>query len=276
MSYPRGLTLHAACTGSLRYGRTTSHLPAPPHAPTADTLSDIFGTQRNSGKLSTVALGMVGALPPVPVVPPAAPGPLVPPAPPAPAAVPPPRRSLEAGGARWAGVRWEGVRSWYEDVLGWPTVPGVPPRLRVGVRFDVLDVPAEAGRAALERLGPTGPVAVRGERMLLLVAAGGAEEVPGLLEWLEWGSLPLGLTAVGTGALMDAPLAPATGPGSGRDGPRGAAFWLRTPEPGCEVEASLPTLSVLGGTGGAPDLARLVGTLATQCHRVRLGAGRGR
>ncbi|RSN51644.1 hypothetical protein DMH12_21750 [Streptomyces sp. WAC 04229] len=204
---------------------------------------------------------------------------MVPPVPPAPAAVPPPRRSPEAGGTRWAGLRWEGVRSWYEDVLGWPTVPGVPPRLRVGVRFDVLDVPAEAGRAALERLGPTGPVALRGERMLLLVAAGGAEEVPGLLEWLEWGSLPLGLTAAGTGALMDAPLAPlapATGPGSGRDGPRGAAFWLRPPEPGCEVENSLPTLSVLGGTGSAPDLARLVRTLATQCHRVRLGAGRGR
>ncbi|MEV5018957.1 SCO3374 family protein [Streptomyces sp. NPDC053782] len=201
---------------------------------------------------------------------------MVPPVPPAPAAVPPPRRSPEAGGTRWGGLRWEGVRSWYENVLGWPTVPGVPPRLRVGVRFDVLDVPAEAGRAALERLGPTGPVALRGERMLLLVAAGGAEEVPGLLEWLEWGSLPLGLTAVGTGALMDAPLAPATGPESGRDGPRGAAFWLRPPEPGCEVENSLPTLSVLGGTGSAPDLARLVRTLATQCHRVRLVAGRGR
>ncbi|MFD5805271.1 SCO3374 family protein [Streptomyces sp. NPDC127020] len=205
---------------------------------------------------------MVGALPPVPVVPPV---------PPASAAVPPPRRSLEAGGARW-----EGVRSWYEDVLGWPTVPGIPPRLRVGVRFDVLDVPAEAGRAALERLGPTGPVAVRGERMLLLVAAGGAEEVPGLLEWLEWGSLPLDLTAVGTGGVMDAPLAPATGPGSGPDGPRGAACWLRPPEPGCEVETSLPALSVLGDTGTAPDLARLVRTLATQCHRVRLRAGRGR
>ncbi|MER7778300.1 SCO3374 family protein [Streptomyces sp. NPDC096191] len=219
---------------------------------------------------------MVGALPPVPVVPPAAPGPPVAPVPPTPAAVPPPRRSLEAGGARWEEARWEGVRSWYEDVLGWPTVPGVPPRLRVGVRFDVLDVPAEAGRAALERLGPTGPVAVRGERMLLLVASGGAEEVPGLLEWLEWGSLPLDLTAVGTGGLVDAPLAPATGPGSGRDGLRGAAFWLRPPEPGCEVETSLPTLSVLGGTGSALDLARLVRTLATQCHRVRLGAGRGR
>lgn len=33
MSYPRGLTLHAARTGSLRYGRTTLRLPAPPHAP---------------------------------------------------------------------------------------------------------------------------------------------------------------------------------------------------------------------------------------------------
>lgn len=51
------------------------------------------------------------------------------------------------------------------------------------------------------------------------------------------------------------------------------------PEPGCEVEPSLPTLSAfsalpawqaVGGVGGAPDLVRLVDTLATQCHRVRL------
>ncbi len=33
MSYPLGRTLHAARTGSLRYGRTTLCLPAPPHAP---------------------------------------------------------------------------------------------------------------------------------------------------------------------------------------------------------------------------------------------------
>ncbi|MFB7089849.1 SCO3374 family protein [Streptomyces sp. NPDC056296] len=195
--------------------------------------------------------------------------------------MPSPRRPLEAGGT------WERVRWWYESVLGWPTVPGAPVRLRAGVRFDVLDVPAEAGHAALERLGPTRrpgpaprrpcfPVAVRGERMLLLVAAGGAEEMPGLLEWLEWGSLPLDLTAIGAGGLMEAPLAPE--PGStglpprppGRDGLQGAAVWLRAPEPGCEVEASLPTLSAMGGTGTAPDLARLVRTLATQCHRVRL------
>ena len=47
-------------------------------------------------------------------------------------------------------------------------------------------------------------------------------------------------------------------------------MWLRPPEPGCEVEASLPTLSALGAGGGAPDLVRLVNTVATQVHRVRL------
>ncbi|MDT0614726.1 SCO3374 family protein [Streptomyces lancefieldiae] len=195
-------------------------------------------------------------------------------------AVPLPRRPLTAGGAGGQ----ERMRWWYESVLGWPTAPGAPVRLRVGDRFDVLDVPAEAGHAALRRLGRPGPacegprfpVAVRGERMLLLVAAGGADELPGLLEWLEWGSLELDLTAVGAGGLMRAPLVPGTDPAGlpprtpGRDGSQGAAVWLRPPEPGCEAEASLPTLSALGGTGTALDLAGLVRALATQCHRVRL------
>jgi hypothetical protein len=230
-----------------------------------------------------------------------------PPAPPAPTApgVPSPRRPPGNEGSGWERVRW-----WYESVLGWPTAPGDPPRLHAGVRFDVLDVPAEAGHAALERLGRRGcegsgrsrwigrtgwtegteragrsgpvspgpgfPVAVRGERMLLLVAAGGAEELPGLLEWLEWGPLALDLTAVGAGGLVDAPLVPESGPTglpplpAGRAGLRGAAVWLRPPEPGREVESSLPALSALGGAGTALDLARLVQTLATQCHRVRL------
>ncbi|MGV9285446.1 SCO3374 family protein [Streptomyces sp. NPDC003730] len=235
-------------------------------------------------------------------------------------------------------------------------------RLHTGVRFDVLDVPAPAGYATLERLGRSGrsgrtppgfPVALRGGRMLLLVAAGGADELPGLLEWLEWGSLApaLDLVAVGAGGLVEAPLVPEPGPdgprgssgpcgshegrrgstppygsheghegtagaagsvgstgsvashgspvgstgslasrerpsrsagsaGSAhlpsrppdRDGLRGAAVWLRPPKPGCEVESSLPALSALGCAGTAPDLARLVHTLATQCHRVRLTA----
>lgn len=221
--------------------------------------------------------------------------------------VPLPRRPLDPTDR----IRW-----WYENELGWTTVPGVPGTplgLATGLRFDVLDVPVEAGVAALRRLGPGAPVAVRADRMQLLVAAGGAEEVPGLLDWLEWGGLPLDLVPIGAGGAMEAPLgvplgAPPPGgsldapsdesqdalPGGSQDVPldaalvvssppgtprpprrragtaAGAAMWLRPPVPGCEAEASLPTLSALGGGGGAPDLVRVVNTVATQCHRIRL------
>ncbi|WP_328872986.1 SCO3374 family protein [Streptomyces sp. NBC_00287] len=164
------------------------------------------------------------------------------------------------------------ARHWYENELGWPTVPGSPPGLRLGVHFDVLDMPAEAGRAALRHLAPGSPVALQGDRMRLLVAAGSAEELPGVLAWLEWGALALDLTATGEGGLMDAPEPPGARrlPPGLPGAPQGAAVWLRPPEPGCEVEASLPTLSALGGGGGAPDLVRLVDTVATHCHRLRL------
>ncbi|MET7736901.1 SCO3374 family protein [Streptomyces sp. NPDC005402] len=241
-------------------------------------------------------------------------------------AVPPPRRPLDR-----AADDDDPVRRWYENELGWPTVPGSTPesplRLRLGLRFDVLDVPAEAGRAALRHLTGASPVALRGDRMRLLVAAGSAEELPGLLDWLEWGALALDLRAIGTGGVMRAPRPPEPGvdglgevpsersarPESGegegvvlaslpepggrtpRPSPRevsraaggrrplvpgrpgalqGAAVWLRPPEPGCEVEASLPTVSALGGRGGAPDLVRVVNTVATQCHRLRLRRAR--
>lgn len=242
------------------------------------------------------------------------------------------------------------VRRWYENELGWPTVPEESPgslvRLRVGPRFDVLDIPAAAGHAALRHLTAGSPVAVRGDRMRLLVAAGSADELPGLLEWLEWGALRLDLRALGPGDSMEAP-PPGVTPGrrdgdGGQDGHRpvtgiptdagrdrtpgqddsgerlprprpggsderstgfgpgrlmaaghpgaapgagarplvlgrpgalqGAAVWLRPPEPGCEVEASLPTMSALGGLGGTPDLVRVVNTVATHCHRLRLRA----
>ncbi|MEV4790570.1 SCO3374 family protein [Streptomyces tuirus] len=201
--------------------------------------------------------------------------------------VPLPRRPLGPSGGSGQ------VRRWYENELGWPTVPGDPLRLPVGVRYDVLDVPAEAGHAALRRLVSGSPVALHGGRMLLLVATGSAEELPGLLEWLDWGTLSLDLLAIGAGGLIEAPSPPLPhGEGAlpparasrtaapceadvppaprGRVGSQGAAVWLRPPEPGCEVEASLPTLSALGGDGDAPDLVRLVNTVATQCHRVRL------
>ncbi|MBQ1093282.1 SCO3374 family protein [Streptomyces sp. B93] len=205
-----------------------------------------------------------------------------------PPTVPLPRRPLDPSGPDPDGrVRLRLSAEYYENDLGWPTVPGPPTGLVVGPRFDVLDVPAEAGLAALRHLVPGSPVAVQGARMRLLVAPGSAEELPGLLEWLEWGALMPGLDLVGVGAggVMEAPEVPgAVGvPGTLEalevqgalepERPQGAAVWLRPPLPGCEVEASLPTLSAMGGargTGRAPDLARLVDTVAAQCHRVRL------
>ncbi|MEU2793112.1 SCO3374 family protein [Streptomyces sp. NPDC007100] len=179
------------------------------------------------------------------------------------------------------------VRQWYEDELRWPTAGGEPVQLLTGVRFDALDLPADAGRALLARVGPTGPVAIdrsgtAGPRMLVLVAAGAAEELPEFLEWLEWGSLGLDLTARGAGDRMPAPSPP---PPHSRwpygTGPREAAGWVRPPEPGCEVEATLPTTGTGAGRGGrgapqagrqgrAPDLVRLVSAAATECHRARL------
>ena len=200
------------------------------------------------------------------------------------------------------------VRRFYENELGWTTVPGpsgAPVRLRTGVRFDVLDVPAGAGRAALRHLAPASPVALRADRMWLLVAEGSAEELPGLLDWLEWGPLRPDIRALGAGGCIAAPW-PVRGLGSDgsrnpyepcnspepcnskepgnshepwnacetrKPGPRGAAVWLRPPEPGCGVERVLPTLSALGGDGDAaagPSLVRVVDTVATQYHRIRL------
>ncbi|MFF1416635.1 SCO3374 family protein [Streptomyces sp. NPDC058280] len=176
--------------------------------------------------------------------------------------VPLPRVALEDGSAQW-----------YESELDWATAAGPPVQLVTGLRFDVLELPADAGAAVLRRIGPTGPVALRGTRMGLLVAAGSADELPGLLDWLEWGGIALGLTAVGAGGRMTAP-APPRWP---RAAAQGAAVWLRPPEPGREVEPTLPALAPFGhgadsgGSGGdAPDLVRLVDAAATECHRARL------
>ncbi|WP_317444678.1 SCO3374 family protein [Streptomyces collinus] len=184
--------------------------------------------------------------------------------------LPPPRLPLDTA---------DRARHWYENELGWATVPGRPLRLVTGLRFDVLDVPAEAGAAALRHLAPDSPVALRGDRMRLLVAAGSAEELPGVLDWLEWGPLALDLEVLGAGGAMEAPVPP----GGARVGRRprpgdpartgsvqGAATWLRPPVPGGEVEVSLPALPAMGSPKDAPDLVRLVDTVAVWCHRVRL------
>ncbi|MFF8815921.1 SCO3374 family protein [Streptomyces pactum] len=169
----------------------------------------------------------------------------------------------------------DALRRWYERELGWPTAPGAPVQLLTGVCFDVLRVPADAGREVLRRVPRTGPVAVAGPWMLLLVAAGGADELPGLLDWLEWGGVPLDLTALGAGGRMPAPVrhggpdVPGRSPGPAGRVPQEAAVWLRPPEPGRDLAPALPAAG-LGGDGGAPDLVRLVGAAATECHRARL------
>ncbi|MFE2939404.1 SCO3374 family protein [Streptomyces sp. NPDC059255] len=208
---------------------------------------------------------------------------------------------------------------WYEDGLGWATVPGVPGvplRLVTGVRFDVLELPADAGAALLRRIGPAcGPVALSGCGGLtrLLVAEGSADELPGLLDWLDWGGIALELAALGAGGRMTAPVpavtpaalpialpatvpvaAPAAAPvgvtlpvrspapprRAGGATAQGAAVWLRPPVPGREVEPTLPALTLSGrgdgnggSGGGAPDLVRLVDAAATECHRARLLRG---
>lgn len=164
--------------------------------------------------------------------------------------------------------------SWYERVLGWAVAGGPPAQLVTGVRFDVLELPSDAGAAVLRRRVATGPVAVMGRRMRFLVAAGSAEELEGLLDWLEWGGVALDLTALGTGGRITAPAPPGhpVEPGP-EESPRGAAVWLRPPELGCE--ASLPALPGTGqGVGpvskDGADLVRLVAAAATECHRARL------
>ncbi|MFE9722471.1 SCO3374 family protein [Streptomyces sp. NPDC005794] len=174
--------------------------------------------------------------------------------------VPPPRTS----------PGFDDRAQWYARELGWATAGTSPVRLLTGLRFDVLELPAAAGHAALSRVGHTGPVALAGRRMQLLVAAGSADELPGLLDWLEWGGIALDLSAAGPGGHITAPMPP-----GGTAGSPGAAFWLRPPGSRQEVEPSLPALGGLGSRGGdAPDLVRLVDAAATECHRARLAHAR--
>ncbi|MEV0580502.1 SCO3374 family protein [Streptomyces sp. NPDC050392] len=182
--------------------------------------------------------------------------------------VPPPRTASPAErGGRADGPSRDAWARWYEEELGWATAGSAPVRLLTGLRFDALVVPAAAGHAALRRVGRTGPVTLTGRRMNLLVAPGSADELPGLLDWLEWGGVALAIGALGAGGRITAP------PPPGRPGPPGAAVWLRPPCPPHEQgeEPVLPALSGFGSRGGdTPDLIRLVDAVATECHRARL------
>ncbi|MFF4457781.1 SCO3374 family protein [Streptomyces goshikiensis] len=190
-------------------------------------------------------------------VPPLAPVPL--------AAVPLPRSA--PGGPRGAAGAPDGAYArWYGRELGWSLVGGPPGQLVTGTRFDVLELPSDAGAQLLRRPVATGPVALMGRRMRFLVAPGSADELDGLLDWLEWGGVALDLAALGTGGRITAPVPP--GHPEPEGSPRGAAVWLRPPEQGCE--ALLPALAGPGHGGTGAGLVRLVAAAATECHRARL------
>ncbi|MBF4135833.1 MULTISPECIES: SCO3374 family protein [Streptomyces] len=156
-------------------------------------------------------------------------------------------------------------RRWYARVPGWTVTGGAVPLLPAGTAFDALSLPAAAGREVMDRLRPATPVALDGETVHLLVAPGSAGELPGLLDWLEWGPLVPELRGVGEGGHLVAP------PPPGLRGPGVASRWLRPPAARGPGRAPvLPGLTRLGD-GGAPDLVRLVSVAATACHRLRLG-----
>ncbi len=148
-----------------------------------------------------------------------------------------PVRALE----EWYALR----RGWAveRDAQGWLWLP-------VGRDFDVLAVPEEAGRGALRRLigfgqaalAP-GPVALaQPDRCLFFVAPGARDDLPELLDWLDWGGIDLGLTAYGPGDRVPAP---------SRD------HWLHDP-------LAVP-----------PEVIALLATIAESCSRHALGRRRG-
>lgn len=159
---------------------------------------------------------------------------------------------------------------------------------------DVVSVPEAAGREALARLlgygqpaVAPGPVALsRGGRVLFYVADGGAEDLPELLEWLDWGGVRLDLTAVGAGDLTDPPvrwLHPATVPlqrpggsatpaGSGADA--GAAANLNGAEVPALESGTRRSAYPTPGLPEPPELIALLATLAAACHRLAVAGAR--
>ncbi len=273
MSYPPGRTVHAARPRSLRYGRTTSRLATPPRAPSFETQRIHQDTQRNPSDVSTVALGMSGASVPRPA---GRPVPAhrgrartCPPSGSLPTGFPPSGFPPSGSGGRGGGTR---------PCSAGRRRPG-PAGRRYGCGWasGSTSSTSPGGRA-----GGAGPARARlpGRRPGRAHAAarrrgqrGGAAGAAGLAG--------VGIAAArpdggGRGRRHGRATGARRGRGAGtrdrpgRGGCAGGRRLAAAPVPGSEVEASLPALSAVGGRAGAPDLVRLVDTVAAHCHRVRL------
>jgi hypothetical protein len=118
-----------------------------------------------------------------------------------------------------------------------------------------VSVPEAAGREALRRLlayaqpaVAPGPVAVTATgRVLFYVAPGGREDLPELLDWLDWGGVQLDLTA------FSADSAGSTADGSPLD--HRPAEWLNPAD------------------AEPPELIALLATIASACHRLAVMRG---
>ena len=193
------------------------------------------------------------------------------------------------------------MRQWYENELGWAAVPGsgrydwsrgcastswTSPRRRASrhcgtaaphLRWHCTKTRrrgTEIPRSATHRAWRRG----RGCGCGCWWPRGARRNCRGCCDWLEWGSLALDLTAIGAGGSVEAPLPPGVleGPARGAEGAGGSgakAVRARGPPSGCGPPSRgarwNPAADSVGrgGAGGdAPDLVRLVDTVATQCH----------
>jgi hypothetical protein len=119
-----------------------------------------------------------------------------------------------AGAAHQAAAGQDPAR-WFTAERRWPVArdPDGGLWLAAGADFDLVEVPESAGRPALQRLlgyrqaalAP-GPVAVLGAgRCGFFVAPGARDDLPELLDWLDWGGIDLDLRAHGPGDRVRAP-----------------------------------------------------------------------